>query len=183
MTNLKRTIQLSSLAALLLTFTAAEVFAKGRGRGVGQGRGPGLANSATLNLSAAQQTQIETLRAKYLPTQASDRAALMNKRVEKRSMLLADKIDRKAVLAKEAEMEMLRQKLHKARVEHRLAVMEVLEPGQRAAWMNRPGWAGRGGQNCPGNRAGWGKGRGQGGGRGGGGGRGAGGGWGGGGGW
>lgn len=164
MEGMKGKAGLIGLVGLVLVFASTEALARGwgggRGRGWGQGRGMGQAQATPVDLTAAQASQIEALRTQFIKQSTETQAILDVKRAEKQRLMMAEKIDRQAVNAKDAELEALRQQLRKTRLAHRLDVLEILTPAQRAAWMNRPGWAGRSGNWGQGKGLGQGRGRG-----------------------
>lgn len=167
MEYLKRRLPVLGLVGFVFLFASAQALAQGwgqgrgwgRGRGLGQGRDLGQSLAIPADLTAEQTKRIEALRTKFISQQANIQSQLDVKRAEKQQLMLAKKIDRRAVFAKDAEMEILRQQLRKARLAHRLDVLEILTPTQRASWMSRPGWTGRhsGWRVGPGRR-GWGRG-------------------------
>jgi len=164
---MKRYLLTGSLVALVALFSVADANARGRGhRGfMGQGRaGQGFAGVAGLNLSAEQMQKIAGLRTEMVKSSAATRTELDVKRAELKSLWSAKKPDRGAILAKHAQMNLLRQKLREVRVDHRLAVMKLLTAEQRAKFATFRGKGFRGGWNdgCMGPRGGKGRGHGQG---------------------
>ncbi|HUU03943.1 MAG TPA: Spy/CpxP family protein refolding chaperone [Myxococcota bacterium] len=132
---MKKYLLTGSLVALVALFSAVDANARGRGHHgcMGQGRaGQGFAGVAGLNLSAEQQKKIAELKTEMVKSTAAARTELDAKRAELQSLWSAERPDRGAILAKQAEMDLLRQKLRTSRVDHRLAVMELLTAEQRA---------------------------------------------------
>jgi len=137
--------------ALMLASTAALAHGPGGGRGPGgagcMGGGPGMGRgfgahaAQALGLSAEQQKQVTALQTKHESEVAPVRAQLQAKRVELQALWSAASPDRKAILAKQSEMEPLREKMQAAQVDFRLAVEKLLTPEQRAQWstMRGPG--------------------------------------------
>ena len=152
-------------------------FGGGMGRGWGGGYGPGPMALAALDLTAAQQKKIGELRAAHNQRLIEMQARLDVLRSEMAELWRADRPDRKAILAKHGEMDILRQQIREEGVDFRLAVMDLLTTDQLKqlkTWRGRRGpGKGRGLGPC-GRGMGWGRGRGRGMGWGGG----AGGGWG-----
>jgi Spy/CpxP family protein refolding chaperone len=131
---MKRYLFTGSLIALVALLSVADANARGRGhRGCKGGRaGQGFKAFAKLDLSAEQQQKITELRTKMIESMAGTRTELDAKRGELQSLWSAERPDRGAILAKQAEMDLLRQKLRTSRVDQRLAVMEILTTEQRA---------------------------------------------------
>lgn len=143
--------------AVLLASTA--VLAGGHGRGgmgprgpgcmgggPGGGMGPGFGPRAAqeLGLSAEQRKQGEELKAKLEAQIAPVRAQLDAKRGELQALWSAANPDRRAILAKQVEMDSLRDGLRTAHVDFRLAMMKLLTPEQRAKAAAHRGGPGRG---------------------------------------
>lgn len=130
----------------------------GRGMGRGAGMGPGFGMGArALGLSADQQKQVTALESKFDADVAPLRAQMMAKRAEIQALWSAPTPDRRAILARQAEIEPLREKIRTARVDFQLAVQKVLTPEQREAWTamrgrcggRGPGEGGFGGSDMP----------------------------------
>jgi hypothetical protein len=128
---------------------------------------------AALDLTAAQQKKIAELRAGLNERLSDLQTRLDAKRSEMAELWRAQRPDRKAILAKHEEMDVLRQQIREEGVDFRLAAMDLLTTDQLKQLKT---WRGR---RVPGKGRGLGPcGRGMGWGHGGGRGRGAGGGWG-----
>jgi Spy/CpxP family protein refolding chaperone len=128
---------------------------------------------AALDLTAAQQKKIAELRAGLNERLSDLQTRLDAKRSEMAELWRTQRPDRKAILAKHEEMDVLRQQIREESVDFRLAAMDLLTADQLKQLKT---WRGRRG---PGKSRGLGPcGRGMGWGHGGGRGRGAGGGWG-----
>jgi Spy/CpxP family protein refolding chaperone len=95
-----------------------------------------------LGLSADQQKQVTALRSKHEADVAPLRAQIEEKRAELQALWSALSPDRRAIHAKQAEMEPLREKIQAAHVDFQLAVQKVLTPEQRERWtsMRGPGY-------------------------------------------
>ncbi|MFQ6091567.1 MAG: Spy/CpxP family protein refolding chaperone [bacterium] len=146
--------------AVLLAIGAAQMgyaqracgFGPGRGLGDGPGDGPGiLAKAEALDLKPDQVERIQAMRLDLAKTTLQIRSELELKRLELRELMLADKPDRRGIEAKIDEIEPLRTELQKKRIEHRLALREVLTPEQRAKLKL---WLGPG-KRRPDGRRGW----------------------------
>jgi Spy/CpxP family protein refolding chaperone len=123
------------------------------------GAGPGWRAQA-LGLSADQQKQVSALQSRFDADVAPVHAQMAAKRSELQALWSAPAPDRRAILAKQAEMEPLREKIRTAQVDFQLAVQKVLTPEQREAWTNMrgpghcrggqgPGGGGFGGNEMP----------------------------------
>jgi Spy/CpxP family protein refolding chaperone len=127
---MKRTLTVVAAVALLALPFAAQA------KGVREGRGPRGGEMgpllAGLNLTADQQKQIDTLRQQQRDRVKPLREQMKGKMQEMRALWMADKPDRNAILAKHQEMDGIRQQLTVERVDHRLALLQILTPEQRA---------------------------------------------------
>jgi len=117
-----------------------------RGRGLGKGHG----RLAALDLTADQTREIRDLRVEFRKAQIQRRAALQVARVELGELLAAPKLDEGAIKAKARALGELQAAQVRARVEHRLAVAQVLTPEQRerARDLLADGRRGRGGRHA-----------------------------------
>jgi Spy/CpxP family protein refolding chaperone len=145
----------AALAALLFTQPA---LAQPAPAGAGQGRGArgdgARAVMAKLNLNDVQQEKIEKLRTemqrKNIETQSKIRLA----RVDMRELMRAENPSRSAIEKKIRAVSDLELELKITRLDHMLAVREVLTPEQRKTWkdgMRDARWEnrGRGGRRWP----------------------------------
>ena len=136
-------------------------FGGGKGRGWGRGYGPGPMALAALDLTAAQQKKIDELRAAHNERLSDLQARLDVLRSEMAELWRADRPDRKAILAKHGEMDVLRQQIREEGVDFRLAVVDLLTTDQLKqlkTWRGRRGpGKGRGLGPC-GRGMGWGRG-------------------------
>ncbi|MGI5862047.1 MAG: Spy/CpxP family protein refolding chaperone [Myxococcales bacterium] len=121
-------IGLALAAALAIPFAAQ---AKGHGKGH-WGRG-----LASLDLQPEQRERIKAMRAEMAERAAPVREMVKAKKAELRTLWMADAPDRNAILAKQEEILRLRRELRVARVDHRLALLQVLTPEQRAELIKR----------------------------------------------
>jgi Spy/CpxP family protein refolding chaperone len=144
-------------------------YGRGMGHGWGRGSGPGLMALASLDLTAAQKKKVEELRADYDRRIADLQARLDVLRGDMAELWSADRPDRKAILAKHREMDVVRGQMREESVDFRLAVMDLLTTNQLKnlrTWRGARGpGQGRGLGPC-GRGMGWGRGRGWGKGRG-----------------
>lgn len=149
------------LTLLALTATAALAERPGPGRrggGDGFGFGPGLA-ALQLDLSEEQTASIEKIRDEGREKAVGLRKQMMLLRNELEGEMLTDEPSRKKVLDLNQKMGEVRTQLQANRLEHRLAVREVLTPEQRDRMLlmkedGRWGRAGRSGMRHEGMRAG-----------------------------
>jgi Spy/CpxP family protein refolding chaperone len=119
----------------------------GRGRGgpgflerMGRERGP----FAGLDLSDAQQAQLEEIRKKGAAAGTSLRKQAMRLRNEMHGEMLQDQPDRRKIVRIAEQIGAVRTKLGVHRAEQHLAMLDVLTPEQRDEWLTRP-HRGRGG--------------------------------------
>jgi len=109
-------------------------YGRGYGRGMGRGWGPGLGPApmamASLDLTAAQQKKVEDLRADYDRRIVDLQARLDVLRADMAELWSADRPDRKAILAKHREMDLVREQMREEGVDFRLAVMDLLTTDQ-----------------------------------------------------
>ena len=115
----------------------------------GMGRGPGW-RAQSLNLSAEQQKQVAALESKRDADMAPVRAQMDQKRSELQARWSAPSPDRGAIVAKQAEMEPLREKMRSAQIDFRLAFQKLLTPAQREQWSSGPQCARGGGSGAGG---------------------------------
>ena len=101
-------------------------------RGFGRGDGPGiLAKAEALELTSEQIKKIKTMRLDMAKEKIRLRSELELKQLELKELLSADEPDMRRIEAKIDEMAPLRTELQKKRIEHRLAVRNVLTQEQR----------------------------------------------------
>ena len=136
-------------------------FGGGMGRGWGGGYGPGPMALAALDLTVAQQKKIAELRAGLNERLSDLQTRLDAKRSEMAELWRAQRPDRKAILAKHEEMDVLRRQIREEGVDFRLAAMDLLTTDQLKqlkTWRGRRGpGKGRGLGPC-GRGMGWGRG-------------------------
>ena len=101
--------------------------------GFGQGDGPGiLAKAEALELTTEQIKKIKAMRLDMAKEKIRLRSELELKQLELRELMSADEPDIRRIEAKIDEMAPLRTELQKKRIEHRLAVRNVLTQEQKA---------------------------------------------------
>jgi Spy/CpxP family protein refolding chaperone len=133
------------------------------GRGWGRGLGPGPMALASLDLTAAQKKKIEELRADYDRRISDLQARLDVLRSEMAELWSADRPDRKAILAKHREIDVVRGQMREEGVDLRLAVMDLLTTDQLEKLRTFGGRRGPGrGLGPCGRGMGWGRGGGKG---------------------
>lgn len=148
---MKRYLLIGGLVVMVGLLVSADVYARGKGRcGCMGSRGPGVgpAAAANLDLDENQQKKLSELREEHARSIATIRDELDARRAELQELWSAERPDRGAILAKHAEMDLLRRKLREARVDHRLAVQDILTSDQRARLLKLLGQGPAGG--CPG---------------------------------
>jgi Spy/CpxP family protein refolding chaperone len=134
---MKKLITIIGLAALSIGGIASEATAQGRGPWHG-GQGRRL---AALNLTTAQQQQIDQLRDAAIKQSEPLRAQMVQKRDELRTLWRADQLDRGAIAQKQVELDGLRAKQREIWTDFRSQVHAVLTPEQRSKWAD---WGGSG---------------------------------------
>ena len=111
-------------------------FGHGRGfcqeRGFGHGDGPGiLAKAEALELKPEQIKKIKALQLDMAKETVRLRSELELKELELKELMSAEKPDLRLIEAKIDEMAPLRTDFQKKRIEHQLAMREVLTPEQK----------------------------------------------------
>jgi Spy/CpxP family protein refolding chaperone len=107
-------------------FGGAGLYAMGPGSG---GAGPG-AKWAQLNLSKEQMDKMWQMREKFRSDTQGIRYELFQKRLEMKKLFADPKADEATILAKQKEMNTLRQQMQDKMVQHRLEQRKVLTPEQ-----------------------------------------------------
>jgi Spy/CpxP family protein refolding chaperone len=105
----------------------------GPGDGLGFGMGEGYHGkrlAAELNLSKEQQAKMTDLRKKFRDETKDLRNELLQKRAEMGKLYSDPKTDEGAIVAKQKEMDMVRQKLHDRMIQMKLEVRRMLTPEQ-----------------------------------------------------
>lgn len=133
---MKKTI-ITILAIAVLT-VASLSFAQGWGRGAGIGTGPCAfgnypgAAVAGLNLTPEQTQKMQALRETHWKEIAPLQNELITKRIELRSLWSQPTPDREKILAKQKEVNVLREKIQEKATKHRLEMRQILTPDQQA---------------------------------------------------
>lgn len=143
---MKKAITIIGLATLTMAGLASEASAQGRGPWHG---GPGR-RLAALDLTTAQQQQIDQLRDAAIKQSAPLRAQMVHKRDELRHLWRADRPDRDTIAQKQTELDALRAQQRSIWTEFRYQVHALLTPEQRsklAAWGGPGMGRGRGFRN------------------------------------
>lgn len=129
---MKRFMTIGAVMACATLLMTTDALAGGkRGGGGGGGGGFGGRILSELDLSKEQQTKIENLRIDMQKRTTQVRIELRQKRSELREMWQADHPDERALLAKQAEMDPLRQQVRAESIKFRVAAFEVLTPDQK----------------------------------------------------
>lgn len=129
------------IAVLFIAITTA-AFAAGPG-----GYGGGMGGFGGVNLSKEQQGQMWQLREKFNNDTSALRYELFQKRAELRTLFADPKATDAAILAKEKEVNALRQKMHDRMVRFKLDQRKILTPEQLKQFGNRGQGRGFGGQH------------------------------------
>lgn len=128
-----------SVAALALAFSGVTVIAQSGSTPPGQALAPkaqrfkhGLRKEMRekLGLTSEQATKLHDLRLEFQKAAVPIRANLKTKRLELRQLMSADRPDRTAIDRKVSEISNVRSALMKNRIDHQLAVREILSGDQ-----------------------------------------------------
>jgi len=126
------------VVALLATagLAMAQGWGRGPGCGPGAGGGPGYgpkgAGGAGLNLTAEQQQKMQVLREKHWNDTAVLREEMLNKKAELRNLWAQAAPDKETILAKQREINGLRDRLQEKGTQNRLEMRPLLSPEQQA---------------------------------------------------
>ena len=126
--------------AIALLATAGVALAQGWGRGPGYGPGAGYgpgsgpkgAWGAGLNLTAEQQQKMQALRESHFADTALLRDQMIAKQTELRALWAQPNPDSGAIIAKQGEINTLREQLQAKGIQNRLEMRKVLTPEQQA---------------------------------------------------
>lgn len=166
-----RMLKASTLAVVLATVLSVSSFAqRGQGNGQGQGYGrqqmdlerprfePGERMAQMLDLTEAQQAQIDELRTAHLKEMQVFRNKMGELRAKQRTLSTGDNVDLKTVNANIDEITALQNTMMKAREAHHQDVREILTEEQRVIFDSNKGF--RQGRGMRGDGFGRGNGRG-----------------------
>jgi len=133
---MKKTIIIGLGLTLALLLMATVALAQGPGFGRGYGPGPGYGGGygyqAIPNLTTEQSSKIQTLQQAHLAKIGPLQQALLNERLELRSLYLAPNPDQALLLAKQKEILNLQAQMQEEATNYRLEVRGVLTPEQQA---------------------------------------------------
>jgi len=99
-----------------------------RGHTMAAGFGPGM--YANLNLAQEQQDKMWQAKEKFRNETSATRYELFKKRAELRNLIADPNANEATILAKEKELNALRQTLHEKAVQYKLAQRKILTPEQ-----------------------------------------------------
>jgi Spy/CpxP family protein refolding chaperone len=125
-------LSLTLALALMATFALAQGPGFGRGYGPGMGYGGRYNSPAIPNLTAEQSSKMQALQQAHLTKIGPLQQALLNKRLELRSLYLAPNPDQAALSAKQKEILNLQAQMQEEATNYRLEVRQVLTPEQQA---------------------------------------------------
>ena len=129
-----RKLSIMSVSCAFAMFPAVAL-ARGPGGGPGNGCGMGMGQNGRmeerLNLTADQQKQVTALRQNLTKELEPIWARVDAKRVELQTLWGSDKPERATILAKQSEIDSLRENVRAAHVDFRLAVHRLLTSVQR----------------------------------------------------
>ena len=118
--------------SLTLALALMAAVAMAQGPGFGRGFGAGYGYPAIPNLTAEQSSKMQALQQAHLAKIGPLQQALLNKRLELRSLWLAPNPDQAALSAKQKEILNLQAQMQEEATNYRLEVRQVLTPEQQA---------------------------------------------------
>jgi len=129
----KLTMTLVTLFIVTAFAASAYAFGPGWGRGHGGGYcyGPNDAALSNLNLTAAQNAKINTLRESHLKDVKPLQDKMFSKRGDLKLLWLQTNPDQDKILATQKEVRVLRDQMHDKMISYRLEVLKVLTPEQQ----------------------------------------------------
>ena len=128
----KKTVITTLILVATVAF-AGTAFAQGPGRGHGRGRGHGMMRHLEqLGLSAEQNTQVQELRQQFQAQVAPLREQMRTERRAMRELWQSDSPDRAAILAQHNVIAEIHEQMAVARIDFRLAVLQILTPEQKS---------------------------------------------------
>ncbi|MGV8081555.1 MAG: Spy/CpxP family protein refolding chaperone [Syntrophales bacterium] len=159
---------MTTVAILAVVLMATTTWAYGPGGGRGWGRGPcynaaDVGGPVGLNLTADQNEKIRALRVAHQKEVQPLQAAMFAKRGELRTLWLETTPNEEKILKVNRDIDAIRTQLNEKATKHRLQMLNVLTPEQKAQIQSRGPGFGRGfGPGAGAGYDGWGTGRGQG---------------------
>jgi len=131
------------LVVVALLATAGLAMAQGWGKGpgygpgpnapcCGQGQGPQGSWGPGLNLTAEQNQKIQAMRESFFKETLSLRNEMQTKRLELRTLWAQTNPDQDKILAKQKEINAVREQLQEKGTRHRLEMRKVFTPEQQA---------------------------------------------------
>lgn len=127
---MKRTVvALGLVGVLALGASAAFAWGPGWGRGFGPGYGLG---PAVANLSADQIAKIQKIQSDRYAEMAKVRSEMFAKRAELQALFREPTLDQAKIAAEEKEIAAIQAQMQEKALAARIAVAEILTPGQRA---------------------------------------------------
>ncbi len=159
---------MTTVAILAVVLMATTTWAYGPGGGRGWGRGPcyntgDVGGPAGLNLTAEQSAKMQALRVAHQKDVQPLQAAMFAKRGELRTLWLDNPPSEEKILKVNRDIDAIKAQLNEKATKHRLQMLNVLTPEQKAQIQSRGPGFGRGfGPGAGAGYDGWGTGRGQG---------------------
>lgn len=163
---------MTTVAILAVVLMATTTWAYGPGGGRGWGRGPcyntgDVGGPAGLNLTAEQSAKMQALRVAHQKDVQPLQAAMFAKRGELRTLWLDNPPSEEKILKVNRDIDAIKAQLNEKATKHRLQMLNVLTPEQKAQVQARGPGFGRGfgpgaGAGCDGTGPGRGQGRGMG---------------------
>ena len=161
---MKKTIVAVLVIALFATTGLAMAQGWGRGPGYGPGTGPGAGPGSgpggwgcLNNLTPEQTEKMQTMRQGFFQETQGLRDQMQKKQVEMKDLWAQATPDQEQILAKQKEINTLREQLQEKGIQHRLEMRKILTPEQQAQMgAYGPGYGKRGGGFGPGRGMGMG---------------------------
>jgi Spy/CpxP family protein refolding chaperone len=138
------------VVALSLSTGAAMAQGWGRGSGYGPGSGPGYGPRGAwgpgLNLTSEQNQKLQALQESFLKQTLPLRNEMQIKQFDLRTLWAQSNPDQGKILAKQKEINALREQLQEKGIQNRLEIRKILTPEQQAQFgIYGPGYGMRGG--------------------------------------
>jgi len=148
MNTMKKVVSAGTMVAMVLTAASAVQAARGKGfEGRKHERKPGTRAermAERFGLTEEQQSKMKDLREGMQKKNVLLQAQKDVKQAELKVLWLAEKPDKKAIMAKHGELADLQKQMTESRVDMQLALHEILTPEQRAKFCQRFGGMGEG---------------------------------------
>lgn len=138
-------------ALLTVGFLATNAFSWGHGGGSKRGGCGGQGYNAMANLTPEQQTELNTLRQKFIDETYETRSAMLNKRQEIRLLMETSAPDKAKLESLSDEMLDLKKAMHDKRIDFVLEAKKITPELNMSAFGHHRGGFGKGGQGMGGS--------------------------------